>query len=85
MWWKRTVKVDESLPDERIKLLERKIMKLEAEQLDIITSLAVIRDKVLRKIQFKRLKTEEEEEEESKKDPYNGVLVPYDGYFKHNR
>lgn len=72
---KRVENVDESLL-ERIKKLESKYNTLSAEMLDTTLSVNIMRDKVLRKIQFKREQEEEEETPKKAKDLYNGVLIP---------
>lgn len=64
-------KVDETL-SERVGRLEKRITRLEAEQLDLATAQDIIRDKVLRKIQVKKAP---EPESEPAKDIYKGVLI----------
>lgn len=56
----------------RLEKLERRVMRSEAEILELITSHDIIRNKVLRKIQGKRPKDEEEEQENLN----NKVLLP---------
>jgi len=56
---------------ERLKKLEHRLSLLEAEVLDIATAQNIIRNKVLKKIQFKNPK----EEEEQPKDLYSSVLL----------
>jgi hypothetical protein len=74
LWFnKDTEKVDETLLG-RIKKLENRLQSIEAEILDIATAQNIIRNKVLKKIQFKNPK-DDEEEEEKPKDLYNGVLL----------
>jgi hypothetical protein len=72
--WLFKEKTDLKTYEERIKTLELKVFKLESEVLSTILDQKIMRDKVLRKIQFKRPEEEEEKTEESK-DLYNGVLV----------
>jgi len=55
--------VKETLESKEYTKLMARITKLEAELLEVITAQGIIRDKVLRKIQFKRKDNEEEEEE----------------------
>lgn len=71
-------KKEENLPEtslERLKRLDSKVVRLEAEVLELYTAIDIIRNKVLRKIQFKK----EPEKEEKDKDLYSGVLLkpPY--------
>lgn len=60
---------------ERVSKLEKRLTRLEAEILDIATAQDIIRDKVLRKIQFKREAAQREQDNENPKDIYNGVLI----------
>lgn len=65
--------VKPNVPDEieeRIKKLELKVRKLESESLDLNTTIDSLRNKVLRKIQDKRI--EGEETSSSKKTPKIG-------------
>jgi hypothetical protein len=61
---------------ERVSRLEKRLTRVEAENLDLMTAISILRDKVLRKIQFKNPK---EEEETDPKDPYKGILIPDKG------
>jgi len=56
---------------ERLQRLESRQTRLEADILDLATAINIMRDKVLRKIQFKK-----EEEEPKAKDIYAGMLIP---------
>lgn len=56
---------------DRVSAVEKRLTRLEAEILDVATSQDIIRNKVLRKIQSRKVP----EEEEESKDIYNGVLV----------
>jgi hypothetical protein len=51
--------------------LKSRVIRIEAEILDIMTAQNIIRNKVLKKIQFKK----GDEEEEKPQDLYNGVLL----------
>lgn len=55
---------------ERVKKLEAKVARQDNEILDLVTATDIIRNKVLRKIQFKKI------EKEDSKEPYNGMLLP---------
>jgi len=55
--------VKDTLESKEYTKLMARITKLEAELLEVITAQAIIRDKVLRKIQFKRKEDNEEGEE----------------------
>lgn len=57
---------------ERVKRIDIRLTRLEADILDLATAQNIMRNKVLRKIQFKK----EEEEEENPKNPYSHVLLP---------
>ena len=73
--WKDSSK-DEDLPEsvsERLDRLEKKMTRLSAEMLDVMTSVQILRDKVLKKIKFKR--GDEKDEDEQPKDLYNGMLI----------
>ncbi len=59
----------EETSNERLSKLEKRLTRLEAEILDVATAQDIIRNKVLRKIQFKK-------EEEEPQDLYNRVLIP---------
>lgn len=67
--WKREEN-DVSAIESRLIKAESRIAKLESDLMGVVVSVDTIRNKVLRKIQFKK----EEEEEES--DRYKGMLVP---------
>ena len=72
--WKDSSK-DEDLPEsvsERLDRLEKKMTRLSAEMLDVMTSVQILRDKVLKKIKFKR---GDEKDEDESKDLYNGMLI----------
>ena len=74
MFWIKQKK-EENVPktyESRLNSIESRILKVESEILAVTIDQKIIRDKVLRKIQFKR----EEEEETDKIDPYRGVLIP---------
>ncbi len=68
---KKTEKDPETLL-ERVSRLEKRITRVEAENLDLMTAISILRDKVLRKIQFKNPK---EEPEAESKDIYKGMLI----------
>jgi hypothetical protein len=74
MFWNN--KNVEKTSDERISKLESRILKVESDLLAVILDQKIIRDKVLRKIQFKH--TEEEQPEETK-DLYSSVLLTDNG------
>ncbi len=71
MWFKRK-EIDIETFNKRLISVENAIIKLNSEILGVTVDQKLIRDKVLRKIQFKK----EPEEEEERLDPYKGVLVP---------
>jgi len=62
LFWtnKRSENVDPTY-QEQLKRMQVRITKLEAETLELMTALDIIRNKVLRKIQFKKEDKEEEE------------------------
>ncbi len=60
----------EATCNDRIKRLESKVMRQEAEILDLITAQDILRNKVLRKIQSKRQPEEEEEDDNYKGLPF---------------
>jgi hypothetical protein len=63
MFWQKWKKEQEVLPEsvfDRLDKLEKKMLRLNSEMLDVMTSVQILRDKVLKKIKFKK---EEEEEE----------------------
>lgn len=65
LFWKKksAENVDLTLKEE-VRVMKSKLTRLESEVLDIITSLDIIRNKVLRKIQIKKdINTEDESEE----------------------
>lgn len=71
LWFnKRELKDDETCLD-KIKRIESRITRMEAEILDVATAQDIIRNKVLRKIQYKQ-----DEKEEVKEDKYKGILLP---------
>lgn len=70
-WNKKTPEKVEPTLEERLKRMEGRITLLEAETMDLATAHNIIRNKVLKKIQFKKV-----EEEEEKKDLYNGMFIP---------
>jgi len=72
LWFKP--KNVELTSNERIKKLEHRLTLIESEILDIATAQNIIRNKVLKKIQFKNPKIDEEEEDKPK-DLYNSVLL----------
>lgn len=74
MLWFTKKNEDLSL-NQRIKKLESRLQVVEAEILDVATAQNIIRNKVLKKIQFKNPKNDEEEEQ----DPYNSVLLKENG------
>lgn len=61
----------QKIDEERLLLIESRLKKLENEVLGLATGQEVIRNKVLKKIQFKRA-----DEEPDRKDLYNQVLIP---------
>lgn len=67
---KTTEKVDLTLESE-IKLLKGRVILLESQILDVATAQNILRNKVLKKIQFKNPKDDEDEP----KDLYNGMLI----------
>lgn len=71
-WSKKRVEEVNPTYDERLRKIETRINLLSAEILDIATAQTIIRDKVLRKIQFKKAP----EEEEDTKNTYSSVLLP---------
>lgn len=73
MFWNKPQNVDKTL-QKRIEELENRTTKLESDFLAVLLDQKVLRDKVLRKIQFKR-EPETEQEEEKPKDLYNGMLI----------
>jgi len=78
MFWQKWKKEQEVLPEsvfDRLDKLEKKMLRLNSEMLDVMTSVQILRDKVLKKIKFKK----EEEEEEKPKDLYNGMLLKDNG------
>lgn len=73
MFWDRK-KPDENVPktfESRIVSIERRLGEIESQILAITIDQKMVRDKVLRKIQFKHT-----EEEEQQPDPYKSVLIP---------
>ena len=56
---------------ERLLRLESRLSVLEADILDLATAQNILRNKVLKKIQFKNIK----EEEETSKDLYSEILI----------
>ena len=56
---------------DRVSAVEKRLSRLEAEILDVATAQDIIRNKVLRKIQSRKVP----EEEQESKDIYNGVLI----------
>lgn len=70
LFFKRTKNVENS----EIVALKTRITKLEAEILDLATSINVIRNKVLRKIQFKQEETAQEEQDLNTKEASTGLL-----------
>lgn len=71
----------ENVQNSEITRLEARIVSLEAEILAILTSIAVIRNKVLRKIQFKQEPDQEEEDLNNK--TYSNIL-PKDNFMGRN-
>jgi len=69
-WKKQGEGADESI-SARVMKIETRLTRVEAEILDIATAQDIIRNKVLRKIQFKK-----EDTEADKNDPYGGILLP---------
>jgi len=70
MFWNKPKNVDKTL-QQRLNELESRILKIESDILSVTIDQKMIRDKVLRKIQFKK----EEETEQKPKDLYNGMLL----------
>jgi hypothetical protein len=56
-------KKEEETSSDRLKKVETRLTRLEAEILDVATAQDIIRNKVLRKIQSKRVPEEEETDE----------------------
>jgi hypothetical protein len=71
MWFSRKIQP----PEEGLTALKIRMTKLEGEMLDLTLTIDTLRNKVLRKIQIKH-ERDEEEEDKTKKDLYNGVLLP---------
>jgi len=69
-WYVTTQKQPENVPPTLIS----RVTKIEADILDLYVTVDTIRNKVLRKIQFKH--TKEEEEKDNSKDLYGGILLP---------
>lgn len=69
---KKTQKNVEPTFEEEIKLLKSRVILLESQILDVATAQNILRNKVLKKIQFKNPK----DDEEDSKDLYNGMLIP---------
>lgn len=62
-WNKKPVENDEPTLKEEINHLKSRLTKLDAELLDVITAQDILRNKVLRKIQVKKVEQEEETQE----------------------
>ncbi len=73
-WLKKRLEKDDKTLQERIARLESRVTSLDSNILDVCTSINIIRNKVLKKIQFKRI--EEEEEEDTPKDAFSSVILP---------
>jgi len=73
-WQTKTKENVEPTCLERVSRLEARITKLEAENLDLCTAIDIIRNKVLRKIQFK--KEVDDTSTDSTTSMYNGMLLP---------
>jgi len=69
MWFSK--KKQEELPIDRLLKVEKRLNKLEAENLELFVALETIRNKVLKKIRIHQ----EEEKDETTKDLYNSVLL----------
>jgi hypothetical protein len=69
--WLFNKKNVEITSNERLKKLEHRLTLIEAEILDIATAQNIIRNKVLKKIQFKNPK----EDDENPQDLYKSVLL----------
>jgi len=79
-WLKSKKKREENAPitsPERLAKLEATVVRLDAEILDLVVSMETMRNKVLRKIQFK--KEEPEEPKKEKESFYSSVLLPEHG------
>jgi len=63
-----TFKDDITILEDSIKKMQTRLTRLEAEILDVATAQDIIRNKVLRKIQFKK-----PSEEEESKDEWGGI------------
>lgn len=75
LFFNKKPSIDQDLTTEvRLKKIEARLQILEGETLALNVSIDSIRNKVLKKIQFKKEK--EAEEEEKSKDLYSGVLLP---------
>ena len=68
--WFHTKQNDDLTLTKRIAKVESRLTSIEAEILDLATAINIIRNKVLKKIQFKNPEKEEESE-----DLYNGMLL----------
>lgn len=78
MWpFSRKISEDQTLTD-RMRKLESKMLKLDAEVLDLAAALEIVRDKVLRKMQKRRKDMEDMAEEDELlegKNPLEGKLL----------
>ena len=76
-WNKHSEVVMGETYEKRLNNLETELKLVIREQTALTLDMKMLRDKVLRKIQFK--KSDEEEEETNIKDPYKGILLPEKG------
>lgn len=72
-WHSKPQKNTPENDENRLIFIENRLKKLENEVLGLAAGQEVIRNKVLKKIQFKR---PDEETEEKPKDLYSGMLLP---------
>ena len=70
---KKPEKIENSVR-ERVETLEIRLKKCENEIFGLIAEQELLRNKVLRKIQFKRKKEEEDFEEEDTENAQNGLI-----------
>jgi hypothetical protein len=72
MWLFRK-KIDDETLIQLVSRLEKRLIRLEAEQLDLATAQELIRDKDLRKIQFKKQTETEKTEYENPSGLVSGI------------
>ena len=79
MAWLFSKKQPENVPETyelRLKKLESKLIATQAEVLELYTAIDIIRNKVLRKIQYKKEEKEEEKPEETPNNPFASLIPP---------